>query len=55
MPQDTSYLCGTLSEFAEENNLDESLFNALLRKMDFERVQFEKDIKDFSGGQRRKS
>ena len=44
----------TLSEFAEENNLDESLFKAILRKMDFERVQFEKDIKDFSGGQKKK-
>ena len=54
VPQDTSYLCGTLSEFAEENNLDESLFKAILRKMDFERVQFEKDIKDFSGGQKKK-
>ena len=54
VPQDTSYLCGTLSEFAQENNLDESLFKAILRKMDFERVQFEKDIKDFSGGQKKK-
>ena len=54
VPQDTSYLCGTLSEFAEENNLDESLFKAILRKMDFERVQFEKDIKDFSGGPKKK-
>ena len=54
VPQDTSYLCGTLSEFAEENSLDESLFKAILRKMDFERVQFEKDIKDFSGGQKKK-
>ena len=54
VPQDTSHLCGTLSEFAEENNLDESLFKAILRKMDFERVQFEKDIKDFSGGQKKK-
>ena len=54
VPQDTSYLCGTLSEFAEENNLDESLFKAILRKMDFERVQFEKDMKDFSGGQKKK-
>ena len=45
---------GTLSEFAENNNLDESLFKAILRKMDFERVQFEKNIKDFSGGQKKK-
>ena len=54
VPQDTSHLNGTLSEFAENNNLDESLFKAILRKMDFERVQFEKNIKDFSGGQKKK-
>ena len=54
VPQDTSYLMGTLDEFAEKNNLDESLFKAILRKMDFERVQFEKDMKDFSGGQKKK-
>ena len=54
VPQDASYLAGTLSEFAERNSLDESLFKAVLRKMDFERVQFEKDMKDFSGGQKKK-
>lgn len=54
VPQDTSHLKGTLSEFAKINELDESLFKALLRKMDFERVQFEKDMKDFSGGQKKK-
>lgn len=54
VPQDTSLLNGTLSEFAEKSNLDESLFKAILRKMDFERVQFEKNIKDFSGGQKKK-
>ena len=54
VPQDTSHLKGRLSEFAEKNNLDESLFKAILRKMDFERVQFERDIKDFSGGQKKK-
>jgi len=30
------------------------LFKAILRKMDFERIQFEKDIRDFSGGQKKK-
>lgn len=52
--QDTAHLTGNLSEFAEKNNLDESLFKSILRKMDFERVQFEKDMKDFSGGQKKK-
>lgn len=54
VPQDTSYLTGTLAQFAEKNNLDESLFKTVLRQMDFERVQFEKDMKEFSGGQKKK-
>lgn len=54
VPQDTSHLNGPLSEFAAKNNLDESLFRAILRKMDFERVQFEKNMEDFSGGQKKK-
>lgn len=54
VPQNTSHLNGSLSDFAEKNNLDESLFKAILRKMDFERVQFEKNMADFSGGQKKK-
>jgi len=54
VPQDTSHLNGNLSKFAEKNNLDESLFKAILRKMDFERVQFGKNMEDFSGGQKKK-
>lgn len=54
VPQDTSHLEGKLSEFAAGHHLDESLFKAILRKMDFERVQFEKDMRDFSGGQKKK-
>ena len=53
-PRDTSHLAGTLSDFAEKFHLDESLFKAILRKLDFERVQFEKNIEDFSGGQKKK-
>ena len=52
--QDTSSLHGSLSDFAYESSIDESLFKAILRKLDFSRVQFEKDIKDFSGGQKKK-
>lgn len=54
VPQDTSHLKGSLSEFAEEAGIEESLFKAVLRKMDFERVQFEKDMSEFSGGQKKK-
>lgn len=54
VPQDTSHLEGTLAEFAEKHKLNESLFKAVLRKMDFERIQFQKDMKDFSAGQKKK-
>ena len=54
VPQDTSHLNGTLPDFAEENHIDESLLKAILRKMDFERIQFDKDIRDFSEGQKKK-
>lgn len=52
--QDTSFLHGNLSDFAHEKNIDESLFKAILRKLDFERVQFEKDMQHFSAGQKKK-
>ena len=46
VPQDTSYLEGTLTKFADQYKLEESLFKAVLRKMDFERIQFEKDMRE---------
>lgn len=52
--QDTSHLSGSIKDFVNANQLDESLFKAILRKMDFDRVQFEKKIQDFSGGQKKK-
>ena len=52
--QDTSNLEGDLSDFAIEHNIDESLFKAILRKLDFQRVQFDKDMSKFSGGQKKK-
>ncbi|MBP5754309.1 MAG: ABC-F family ATP-binding cassette domain-containing protein, partial [Clostridia bacterium] len=54
VPQDASGLSGDLSEYASEYGIDESLFKAILRKLDFSRVQFEKDIRDFSAGQKKK-
>ena len=52
--QETAFLGGNLSDYARKNGLDESLFKAMLRKLDFSRVQFEKDMADFSGGQKKK-
>jgi lincosamide and streptogramin A transport system ATP-binding/permease protein len=55
VPQDASRLSGPLTEYAEKNGLDESLFLALLRKLGFSREQFIKDMGDFSDGQKKKT
>jgi len=52
--QDTSHLAGNLTDYARACGIDESLFKAILRKLDFARVQFEKDIASYSGGQKKK-
>lgn len=52
--QDTSHLQGNLTDYAGQHGIDESLFKAILRKLDFSRIQFEKDISAFSGGQKKK-
>ena len=52
--QDTSHLQGNLTDYAASNLIDESLFKTILRKLGFSRVQFEKDMSAFSGGQKKK-
>ena len=55
VPQDTSFLKGSLPEFAEENGIDESLFKTILRKMGFEREQFGRNMDSYSEGQKKKT
>ena len=52
--QDTSFLSGTLQDFAKNNSLDESLFLAVLRQLDLGREQFFKNMESFSEGQKKK-
>lgn len=52
--QSTAHLAGTLDVYAREQGIDEALFKAILRKMGFLRIQFEKDMADFSSGQKKK-
>jgi lincosamide and streptogramin A transport system ATP-binding/permease protein len=52
--QDTSQLQGNLTDYALNNDIDESLFKVILRKLDFSREQLEKNISYFSGGQKKK-
>jgi len=52
--QNTESLSGSLVDYAEKYGIDLSLFLAILRKFDFSRSQFEKDILFFSEGQKKK-
>ena len=52
--QSADGLSGRLRDYAEANSVDESLLLAILRKLDFSRVQFEKDISELSQGQKKK-
>ena len=52
--QDTSGLRGKLSDFARESCIDESLFLAMLAKLDVPKAQMEKDMSSLSAGQKKK-
>lgn len=52
--QDTSMLGGTLQKYASVRGIELSLLMTILRQLDFERVQFEKNISDYSEGQKKK-
>ena len=52
--QNTSHLSGSLKDYAEKHSLDYSLLLTLLRKLDMNRVQFEKNIEEYSEGQKKK-
>ena len=54
VPQDASFLSGSLNDFAKKQSICESLFKAVLRKLDFTREQFDISMEDFSAGQKKK-
>ena len=54
VPQDTSFVKGSLMDYARSRGIDETLFLTILQKMGFMRVQFEKDMSEFSAGQKKK-
>lgn len=52
--QDTSWLSGSINDFTEQYGLDDTLFRAILRKLDFSRDHFGKEMQYFSEGQKKK-
>lgn len=55
VPQDTSHLRGRLRDYIRRSGAEEPLLLAILRKLDFPREQFEKNMEDWSAGQRKKA
>ena len=54
VPQDASGLSGRLQDYLRAQGAEESLCLAILRKLGFQRVQFEKDMGAYSAGQKKK-
>ena len=54
VPQNAAHLRGRLSDFARESGVDESLFLAMLAKLDVSKEQMEKDMSALSAGQKKK-
>lgn len=52
--QSTDDLEGNLKEFAKQNNIDESIFKAMLYKIGFSKTDFNTNIKQMSQGQKKK-
>ncbi|NLF28934.1 MAG: ABC-F family ATP-binding cassette domain-containing protein [Clostridiales bacterium] len=55
VPQDASFLSGSLPQFAEMRGIPATLFLTILRKLGFPRAQFEADLSEFSDGQKKKA
>ena len=54
VPQETDGLSGGMRDYIHQRQLDETLFKAILRNMDFEREAFERDLSTLSQGQKKK-
>lgn len=52
--QDNSVLKGSLDDYIVDNKLDNTLIKTLLRKLGFDRIMFEKDLNEYSAGQKKK-
>ncbi|WP_249299489.1 ribosomal protection-like ABC-F family protein [Feifania hominis] len=54
VPQDTSFLRGSLRDFTTAQPVNEAVFRSILRKLGFSRAQFDEPMESYSAGQRKK-
>ena len=50
-----AHLSGSLRDYIQTAGVDETLFKTILRKLDFSRAQFDKDMASLSAGQQKKA
>lgn len=55
VPQDTSFVCGSLKDFSRASCVDESRLRVVLHRLGFGRKHFDADMADFSAGQKKKA
>ena len=55
VPQDTLFLSGRPQDYAQACGIDQSRYLTLLRKLDFPRALFERDMATYSAGQKKKA
>lgn len=54
VPQKSDHLRGSLTDWAQGQDVDLTRFLTILRKLDFSRVLFQRDMESYSAGQRKK-
>jgi lincosamide and streptogramin A transport system ATP-binding/permease protein len=54
IPQDTTHLRGRLADYVRNNAVDETLFRAILSKLEIRGEHWDKDLADFSDGMKKK-
>jgi len=54
LPQETAHLQGSLTHFAQDHQVEETLLKTILRKLGMPRLQFDQPLETFSDGQKRK-
>lgn len=55
IPQDTSFLKGTLKDFIKTNQINETIFKTNLIKLNFKRIDFDKNLEILSQGEKKKN
>lgn len=54
VPQDCSYLKGQLDDFIDDYQVDNTLVKTILRKLGFSRIHLDKNLEQYSEGQKKK-